>query len=125
MTQAEMRKAKTDEMRGLLRALQRTSWQLQQLPEEVVTGAQAPYVRDGQRLDIVEQLSEMAERLQLGDVRERNIRPWPVRMVTAWAPNPFMIRERPEDSTTEVAFYNLDANVPKERIAALLGGAPR
>ena len=46
-------------------------------------------------------------------------------MVTAWAPNPFMIRERPEDSTTEVAFYNLDANVPKERIAALPGGGTK
>ena len=95
------------------------------MPEEEVTGAQAQYVPDGGRLDIVDQLTEMAERLQLGDGRERNIRPRPVMMVPAWAPDSFVTHERPEDSTTEIAFYNLDADVPRERIAALLGGGNR
>ena len=99
MTHAEMRKARTDEVRGLLRALQRTSRQLQHMPEEEVTGPQSQYVPDGGRLDIVEQLTEMAERLQLGDGRERNIRPMPVMMVPAWAPDSFVIHERPENST--------------------------
>ena len=49
-------------------------------------------------------------------------RPRYVRMVTAWEPNPLRILERPDDSTTEVVFHNMDNTISKERIAALLGG---
>ena len=63
----------------------------------------------------MEQLTEMAKRLQIGAKPENIVYTGPKRK----AKHNVTI---PEESTTEVAFYNMNNSISKERIVAILGG---
>ena len=117
--------AQADEMRSLLRSMRMQTSQLAYTSEEGAAGLARHYGTEGGFTDIVEQLTDMAGRLQQSIQRDQgaNTRPMPL---FEWNADPFSNDLRPTHSVTEILFLDLSADltddVKKEQIAWILGG---
>ena len=116
--------AQANEMRTLLRAMRMTTSQMGYTSEEGAEGIARRYGTDGGLMDIVEQLTDMAGRLQLSIQQEGGANAG--RTLREWDAEPFRNRNRPEYSETELLFLDMDVDVKNaagiEKVASIFGG---
>ena len=103
-----------DGMKNLIEAMQKTASQMLGANEGEGTGTSGRSGPNEEHTDIVEQLTEMARRLRIGAEPENNFKTEPEHTA-----------KQPEEGMTEVAFYNINPDIGRERIVAILGGATR
>ena len=111
-------------MRSLLTSMRMQTSQLAYTSEGGAAGIARHYGTEGGFTDIVEQLTDMAGRLQQAIQRDQGANTRPT--LREWNVDPFSNDYRPPYSVTEILFLDLSADLTddatKEQIAWILGG---